>query len=333
MTKVEPKNRISKNGDGATAAPAEKPASREIQITPAKMETIRLLLIGTSPLVQNRFGEKARNIIIATQEAGSQAKKGKKREPKDFDQCYEQARHLSPEGWDGIHAGGFRRAMVDACKLVGFFMTKAKLGLFVVADGYSVDGSPLTKITKGEPRKVIHPARNASGGADLRARPMWDAGWECILTVRYDADMFSATDVVNLVARVGMQCGIGEGRPNSRIRQDAIGDCSGLKQHQNETDRTATDRKRKHRTGLPRQYRTVAAWCRSEGHGRDWLGSHRQGLERQEWSVAVRQLPDGIGTEGQDSKGAESIGSNRYGKERQEGIGYDRTGTNTTGVK
>jgi hypothetical protein len=45
---------------------------------------------------------------------------------------------------------------------------------------------------------------------------MWDMGWECILTVRYDADMFSATDVVNLVARVGCQCGIGEGRPNSK---------------------------------------------------------------------------------------------------------------------
>jgi len=191
-------------------------ARQEIHITPARMETIRLLLVGTTPLVQHRFGEKARNMIVASQEAGSQSKKGKKREPKDFDQCYQQARHVSAEGWDGIHAGGFRRAMVDACKLVGFFMTKAKLGVFVVADGHGVDGTPLVRITKGEPRKIIHEARNASGVIDLRARPMWDKGWECVLTIRYDADMFSATDVVNLVARVGMQCGICEGRPNSK---------------------------------------------------------------------------------------------------------------------
>lgn len=213
------KNRISKNGTGDDIEVVKPPTTdkpREIQITPPKIETIRLLLIGTTPLVQHRFGEKARNQIQETQEAGSVGKKGKKREPKDFKQNYEQARHLSVEGWDGIHAGGFRRAMVDACVLVGFFKTRGKLGLFVVADGYAADGTPLVRITKGEPRMVIHPARNASGVADLRSRPMWDVGWQCILTIQYDADMFSAQDVVNLVARVGIQCGIGEGRPNSK---------------------------------------------------------------------------------------------------------------------
>lgn len=213
-TKIKTENRIETNGHQEAAD--AKPVSREVQIAPAKMETVTLKVVGTSPLVQCRFGEKARNMIMATQEAGSQAKKGKKREPKNFDENYQQARHLSVDGWDGIHAGGFRRAMVDACRLVGFHMTRAKLGVFIVADGYSADGSPLVRITKGEPRKVIHAARNSSGVVDLRSRPMWDSGWECILTVRYDADMFSLSDIVNLLARVGQQCGIGEGRANSK---------------------------------------------------------------------------------------------------------------------
>lgn len=200
-------------GDAPQAAP---PKGRAVVITPPKMERLRLRLVGTAPLVQHRFGEKARQQMIATQEAGSQAKKGRKREPKDFDRCFEDARHRSADGWDGIHAGGFRHAMIDACGLVGFHMTKGKRLLFVVADGYSAHGEPLVRITKGEPHKVIHPARNDNGSVDLRARPMWDPGWECVLTVEYDADWFSAQDVVNLVHRVGVQCGIGEGRPNSK---------------------------------------------------------------------------------------------------------------------
>lgn len=214
--KVEQNGNTNRVADKLGAAKAEK----EVKVTPPKFETLRLLLIGTSPLVQHRFGEKARAMIQESQEAGSQSRKGKKREPKDFEALYHQARHISTDGWDGIHAGGFRHALVDACKLVGFFMSRGKLGLFVEADGYSADGTPLVRITKGEPRMKVEHARNTSGVVDLRSRPIWDPGWEAILTVRYDADMFSATDVVNLVARAGAQCGVGEGRANSK---DSVG--------------------------------------------------------------------------------------------------------------
>ena len=215
MKTAEPK---SLNGrSGIETKPTEaKPTEKHVQITPPKIEVLPLKIIGTAPLVQHKFGEKARKQILDTQEAGSQAKKGKKRDPKNFEQCYQDARHVSTEGWDGIHAGGFRRAMVDACKLVGFFMTRAKLGLFIKADGFSADGTPLVNITKGKPTMRIHEARNSSGVIDLRARPMWDAGWEAIVTIEYDSEMFNTTEVVNLMARVGIQCGIGEGRPNSK---------------------------------------------------------------------------------------------------------------------
>lgn len=193
-----------------------KEAARELVIAPVNMEVVKLLLVGTAPLVQHAFPNKAREMIIATQEAGSVAKKGKKRESKDFAEGYNQARHIATAGWDGISANGFRRAMVDACKLAGFVMTDAKKSLFVVADGHDEQGTSLVKITKGKPHMTIMPVRNANGSIDMRARPMWDAGWECVLTVQYDADRFCATDVVNLVSRVGIQCGICEGRPNSK---------------------------------------------------------------------------------------------------------------------
>ena len=52
-------------------------------------------------------------------------------------------------------------------------------------------------------------------GIDIRARPMYTR-WASKLRVRYDADLFTANDVINLVMRVGLQVGIGEGRPDSK---------------------------------------------------------------------------------------------------------------------
>lgn len=196
---------------------AAKPQDRSVIISPPKFETAAVTIRGTAPYCQNKFSEKAKNMIIETQLAGSQAKKGKKREPKDFDAAYRGAMYLSREGWHGIPASAFRNAMISACRTVGFKMTLAKLSLFVEADGFDAeDGTPLVRIA-GEPHQHTAPARNANGSVDIRVRPMWNEGWETTLRIRWDAEQFSATDVVNLLARVGQQIGIGEGRPDSRM--------------------------------------------------------------------------------------------------------------------
>lgn len=212
--------KVEANGNVATKekeAESSKVKPEVLTITPPKIEVMALLIRGTAPYVQNRFSQKAMEMMMAAQAAGSQGNKGKKREPKDFQKCYEQAKHISTEGWCGIPAPCFRNAMIDACRLVGFKMTHAKLGVFCIADGSDVvDSTPLVKITKGQPRRVEHAVRNDSGVADIRSRPLWDIGWEALVRFQYDADMFTKMDIVNLMARVGLQVGIGEGRPNSK---------------------------------------------------------------------------------------------------------------------
>lgn len=188
-----------------------------ITIAPPNFETVSFLIEGTAPYVQNRFSAKAMEAIRETQEAGSTAKKGKRKEAKDFGAAYLGAMHVSTDGWCGIPAPAFRNAMISACKIVGFHMTKGKLSVFVEADGFDeVDGTPLVKIAKGEPHYHEAFVRNASGVVDLRPRPMWDPGWQANVRVRYDADMFALMDVTNLMLRAGMQVGIGEGRPDSK---------------------------------------------------------------------------------------------------------------------
>ena len=184
-------------------------------ITPPKFRTALFRIQGTAPYVQNKFSTKAKQMMHDTQEAGSTAKKGKKREPKDFQRCYEEAMYRHRDGWHGIPATSFRCGMISACRMAGFQMTRAKLSVFVEADGF-IDGKPMVKITKGKPQYYEDYTRNATGVIDLRARPMWDPGWQAEVRIRFDADQFTATDVANLLLRVGQQVGIGEGRPDSK---------------------------------------------------------------------------------------------------------------------
>jgi hypothetical protein len=187
-----------------------------VRITAPRFRTAAFSIIGTAPYVSNKFSQKAQEQIRATHEAGSTARGKKPRPKKDFTAASVAARHQATEGWYGIPAGAFRSAMISACRVVGFQMTKAKLSVFVEADGFdATDGTPLVRITSGEPRYCEHPVRNDNGSVDLRARSLWDVGWQATVRVRWDEDQFTVTDVANLMLRVGMQVGIGEGRPDS----------------------------------------------------------------------------------------------------------------------
>jgi hypothetical protein len=189
---------------------------QHIVVKQARFETATIDLVGTAPYVQHAFAGKARLILHDRQAQGSRAKKGAKRDPKDFEQQYHDALYVSTDGRYGIPAAAFRIAMIDACRLAGYQMTRGKLALSIQADGYTEDMTALVFFTAGEPKYFETPVRNETGVVDLRARPKWAPGWRVALTVRWDADEFSAEDVVNLLHRAGQQVGVGEGRPFSK---------------------------------------------------------------------------------------------------------------------
>ncbi|MFN5119681.1 MAG: hypothetical protein ACK5JJ_16470 [Cyanobacteriota bacterium] len=187
-----------------------------IAIAAPNFQKLRLSIRGTAPLVVNRFSQKAMQIMKETQEAGSTARSKRARDPKDFDALFEAAKHVSDEGWEGVHAAAFRNGAISACRAVGFKMTHAKLAFTVIADGFDrVDGAPLVRLTSGVAEQWVTPTRNKTGVVDLRSRPMY-RDWGADLLIRFDAGMLSAGDVTNLIARVGLQVGIGEGRPDSK---------------------------------------------------------------------------------------------------------------------
>lgn len=193
----------------------KREATVPIAVKAPNLQTVAVNIVGESPYVQHKFSQKAKEQIMATQAAGSTAKSKKQREPKDFDKVCEAATHYSRDGWIGIPAPAFRNAMISACRTIGFKMTLAKLAVFIKADGYDRDdGMPLVRIF-GTSRRHDMAARNDNGSVDIRSRPMWER-WGARVQVRYDGDIFTPADIVNLMLRVGAQVGIGEGRNDSK---------------------------------------------------------------------------------------------------------------------
>lgn len=187
---------------------------KAIAIKAPKFEVIEVMIEGTAPLVIARFSKKAE--LMAKMAEGSTAKSKKNREARDYDAEADAARYYnSTKEWEGFHAGSVRAASISACRLVGFKMTLAKLSVFILQDDFDQEyKTPLVRIY-GESETDTSHTRNATGVVDVRARPMYKK-WASKLRVRYDADQFTSADVYNLLSRVGIQVGIGEGRPDSK---------------------------------------------------------------------------------------------------------------------
>lgn len=193
-----------------------KPTQERITISAPNMQIAVFDILGTSPLVVHRFSQKVKQEIIEDMKLGSTSRKGKKRTKLDPESNYTQARYISPDGWDGINASGLRNAMIDVCRLVGYKMTLAKLSIFVIEDGRDKTEPefPLIRIF-GKPRMLESFGRLANGSICPIHRPCYDE-WSAKVKIRYDADQFSSKDVAHLLMRVGIQNGLGEGRPNSK---------------------------------------------------------------------------------------------------------------------
>ena len=187
--------------------------TEQVQISAPNFGVIESIIIGTAPLVIERFSKKAE--LMAKMQEGATAKNRKERSARDYEKDAEDARYRHPDGWEGVNAAAFRAGMISACRLVGFKMTLAKLSVFIEADGFDkIDGLPIVRIY-GESYAFQAHTRNATGVVDVRSRPQY-RDWACKLRVKFDQSQFSTSDVLNLISRVGMQVGIGAGRPDSK---------------------------------------------------------------------------------------------------------------------
>lgn len=189
---------------------------QNVQIKAPNFGTAVFEIKGVAPLVIHRFSAKTKAQMKQKMETGKAASSKKNRDPKDTNETYNEARYISRDGWDGFHAGAIRNALISACRLVGFKMTLAKMSVFVEADGWDKDEPqiPLIRIY-GKPVKQEDMARVETGQPYVTIRAAYH-DWKAKIRIRWDGDQFTIADVANLLSRVGMQVGIGEGRPDSK---------------------------------------------------------------------------------------------------------------------
>jgi hypothetical protein len=193
----------------------KEPTKKSVVISAPKFQDALIHIVGTAPYCMNKMSSDNRKKIMDKQMQGGRSKKGGMRDPKDFDKIYKGTIHVMEDGSYGIPAAGFRQGMISACRTVGFQMTRAKQCVFVVHDGVDKDdGMPLVRIN-GTPKRRDMAVKLADGSTDILPRAFFDS-WTADVHLRWDADQFSDEDVMNLLMRMGVQVGIGAGRPDSR---------------------------------------------------------------------------------------------------------------------
>lgn len=170
-----------------------------------KIQLLTLSLIGDSPLVCNAWSDKAKQMML-----DKQMKKAKSaKEAKDPEQCFKDSLYVLPKEQQngalyGFPAIAFKSAAVDACSHVeGVTKVEARGAFHVVGDMVPIYGKPVMR------QDMV---RIAMGTADIRFRGEFTA-WKATLTVRYNASVLSAEQIVNLFNVAGFAIGIGEHRP------------------------------------------------------------------------------------------------------------------------
>ena len=194
----------------------ETKIEKGLTIKPPNFKFGMFELIGIAPLVIHRFSAKTKQQMKDKMETGKAASSKKNREAQSTDTLYREAKYVSKEGWEGFHAAAIRNAMISACRLVGFKMTLAKMSVFVEQDGWDATEPqiPLVRIY-GNSVKQEDMARVETGQPYVCVRAAYHE-WKTKVKIRFDGDQFTLEDITNLLARVGMQVGLCEGRPDSK---------------------------------------------------------------------------------------------------------------------
>lgn len=183
--------------NGGPSAPKTK------QLPPLNIKRVDIWIEGDSELICHRFSPKAQEKMLDKQMGEANSGRPKRNPEDDFkESLYPIA---GGKGY-GFPAGALKRAAVEACTSSGKSITKvqARQAFFVIGGMLRIDGS--------EPYMRQDAVRNAGGTTDLRFRPAFKK-WGIHFQVRFNANVFTEDQVVNLFNMAGFAVGIGDWRP------------------------------------------------------------------------------------------------------------------------
>jgi len=191
------------NGGPPVAAPS-------LALDRIEVQSLNVPILGTSPLLMNRFSEKAKRQMLDAMQGRKTPKAAK--DPKAE---YEAAFYRFEDGGFGFPVIAFESATVGAARFYGKDVKMTELRQFVFVHGdIGTDGKQLARID-GEPEMSEDVVRVGNGGTDLRYRPLFRE-WSTTLHVTYVRSALTQASLLSLIDAGGMGVGIGEWRPERK---------------------------------------------------------------------------------------------------------------------
>ncbi len=172
-----------------------------IELPKLNLQDAAIILAGDSPLICHRWSEKAKKEMLDKQMKRAKSAK----EAKDPEKDFRESLYAMADGGYGFPAIAFKASAVTACSHVDGITKVAARGAFhIMAEMIKLEGS--------EPTMREDMVRIAMGTADIRYRGEFKE-WKCSLPIRYNANVLSLEQIVNLFNTAGFGVGVGEWRP------------------------------------------------------------------------------------------------------------------------
>lgn len=191
-----------------------------LEVPKLNIRRLKMRLVGDSILVTHRFGEHTMDEIVKKQMGMAvSGKKGKS--PKDPVAIFASGLYEMPgtqfvihdsdpenvwaEGQFGFPAVGLKAAAVRAATSCGLKMTETR-------QAFHIDGDLVEILCKPGPKMRRDYVRPQLGVTDIAFRPEFTE-WSMDMVVKFNADVITSSQVVNLFWRAGFGVGIGSWRP------------------------------------------------------------------------------------------------------------------------
>ncbi len=200
--------KVEKNSVGNRSV---QPSDVRVEVLRIEPKSFQVPIRGFTTYLSNR---KTPELIEDLSSKGE----GKAKQPKKFkdpEAIYKASAYLMPgSSWEdakprfGIPASAFKKACVRACTFNDSFPMTFMRGAFFIME----DDGGLIAMKHSKVQLRVDNGKNPNGGGAVVIYRAEFFDWSCVLTVRYNAAIITAEQIVNQINIAGFHVGVGDWR-------------------------------------------------------------------------------------------------------------------------
>ena len=201
-----------------------------VEIKPIEMNTVEVTIQGDTPLIMHAWSEKAKRMMLETQQGKAKGKKKEFKNPVDdfiqsmywltekpdtdglseeeCEQAFDKA--IKNGAKFGFPITAFKQAAISAAYRMGWSKDKMSLrGVFFIETDYG----DMVEIKSDVPQMREDMVKVGMGTADIRYRGQFN-NWSTTFRLKYNVNgQYSLENILNIINAGGVVCGVGEWRP------------------------------------------------------------------------------------------------------------------------